>query len=107
MMSYSNYEFGILAMGLRLKGIFWKPGVNGLGVFGFKGLPYRRRFNAPAVEHDVSYDIGGSVKDRYDADITLLYGMVLRCGNLWQVFMAMVYYFAVRLFGWAFFNYKC
>lgn len=23
-----------------LKGIFWKPGINGLGVFGFHKLPY-------------------------------------------------------------------
>lgn len=92
---------------MRLKGIFWKEGVNGLGVFGFKGLPYRKRFNTPAYNHDISYDLGKDKHDRYNADICFLDGMILRCDNSFQVTIAVIYYYFVRLFGWAFFNYEC
>ena len=30
---------------MRLKGVLWKPGVNGLGVWGIRCLPYRKRFD--------------------------------------------------------------
>lgn len=35
-----------------LKGIFWKPGINGLGVFGFHKLPYAKLFDKAARQHD-------------------------------------------------------
>lgn len=53
---------------IRLKGILWKPGINGLGVRGFHHLPYRKRFDSAARMHDKLYDCNGTSKDRFNAD---------------------------------------
>lgn len=91
---------------MKLRGIFWKPGTNGLGVFGFHHLPYRHRFDFAAREHDSHYDLRGNWTTRRWADITFMRDMLKRCDTDVQVTMAVIYYIIVRLFGWAFFRYK-
>ena len=49
---------------MKIKGIFYKPGVNGLGVRGFHRLPYRKLFDEAARHHDWMYDLGGDSGDR-------------------------------------------
>lgn len=93
-------------MSARIRGCLWSPGVNGLGVLGFHHLPYRRRFDAAARKHDEEYDERGGWKERRDYDIIFLQDMLTECVNTVQVAVAVVYFFAVRLFGWLFFNYK-
>lgn len=94
---------------MRLRGLLWKPGINGLGV----GpawlrilLPYRHRFDGVAKEHDRMYDDGGTWRDRREADFMLLTDMVRLCANDVQVVFGVAYYFMVRMFGWLFYRYK-
>lgn len=91
---------------LRLKGCLWKPGVNGLGVFGFRALPYRRLFDGAARSHDAHYDLMGNEYSRFTADRLFLAEMVKISGNAPQVALAIIYYLFVRLMGWAFYRYS-
>lgn len=90
---------------IKLKGIFWKPGVNGLGVWNVKWLPYKKKFDIPACAHDRAYDIGGDKEDRHRADRNFLDDMLPLCTDVWQLLWAAFYYNMVRAFGWAFFRY--
>lgn len=91
---------------MRIKGIFWKPGVNGLGVGGFHLLPYRRRFDGAARRHDEDYDLGGDWWRRRGSDINFLWRMVAASETDLQIVFAVVYYAVVRALGWLFFRYK-
>lgn len=91
---------------MKIKGIFYKPGINGLGVSGFHHLPYRNRFDEAARHHDWMYDLGGDHKDREAADVRFLYDCVRVCDKTFQVTTSIIYFYAVRLFGWMFFKYK-
>lgn len=94
---------------MRLRGVLWKPGVNGLGVGSMwmrMLLPYRHRFDDAAKEHDRRYDAGGTWRDRRTTDFMLLTDMVRLCGNDLQVIFSIGYYFMVRAFGWLFFRYN-
>lgn len=91
---------------MRLRGILWKPGINGLGVLGFHRLPYRKRFDYAARQHDELYDIkNGTRKDRRVADIFFFQSCLQNCRTDLHCFMAIIYFVLVRLFGWAFFRY--
>lgn len=90
-----------------LKGIFWKPGINGLGVGDHPlPLPYRVRFDDAARHHDYNYDLGGDAASRASADKIFFHEMRLRCSSLWQDVAAWAYYKAVRAFGWLFYHYN-
>lgn len=92
---------------IDIRGVLWKPGINGLGVRGCSRLlPYRHRFNAAACEHDANYDEKGKAKDRRIYDIHFLRCMTKACQTDLQVFFAIVYYVIVRLFGWLFYRYN-
>lgn len=88
-----------------LRGLFWKPGINGLGVFGFHKLPYSKLFDKAARQHDADYDKNGNWKDRRKADINFLRNETDVTANTIQVQFAILYYILVRLFGWAFYRY--
>ncbi len=90
----------------KLRGLLWKPGVNGLGVRGLHCLPYRKRFAEAANNHDLEYDERGGWRDRREYDIIFLQAMLEKCENTLQVSVAVAYYYAVRVFGWLFYNYK-
>ncbi len=90
----------------KLRGLLWKPGVNGLGVRGLHCLPYRKRFAEAANNHDAEYDEKGGWRDRREYDIIFLQAMLEKCENTLQVSVAVAYYYAVRVFGWLFYNYK-
>lgn len=94
---------------MRLRGLLWKPGINGLGVgpaWLRMLLPYRHRFDGVAKEHDRMYDDGGTWRDRRMADFVLLTDMVRLCANDVQVVFGVAYYLMVRMFGWLFYRYK-
>lgn len=97
---------------MTLKGILWRPGVNGLGVGNMwinRLLPYRKRFGMAARVHDRYYDMEeGSPQLRRAADWTFLMDMGCECGGRseWPYVMAVIYYVAVRLFGWLFYRYS-
>jgi len=94
---------------MRLRGLLWKPGINGLGVgpaWLRMLLPYRHRFDGVAKEHDRMYDDGGTWRDHRAADFMLLTDMVRLCANDVQVVFGVAYYFMVRMFGWLFYRYK-
>lgn len=90
----------------KLRGLLWKPGVNGLGVRGLHCLPYRKRFAEAANNHDLEYDEKGGWRDRREYDIIFLQSMLEVSETTLQVSVAVIYFYAVRLFGWLFFNYK-
>lgn len=90
----------------NLKGCLWKSGVNGLGVFGFHTLPYRRLFDEAARLHDAHYDLMGDRHSRLTADRLFLIDMVKVCDSTLQVTIAIIYYIFVRLIGWAFYRYN-
>lgn len=90
---------------VKIKGCLWKPGENGLGVRGLHCLPYRRRFDAAARKHDAEYDEKGGGKDRREYDIIFLQSMLEVCETTLQVSVAVVYFYAVRVFGWLFYRY--
>lgn len=92
-------------MRVRIEGILWKPGVNGLGVAGLHRLPYRRLFDAAARRHDACYDLPGGWRERREHDIAFLGGMVAACRTTPQACVAVAYFCAVRLFGWLFYRY--
>lgn len=89
-----------------LRGLLWKPGVNGLGVRGFHCLPYRKRFEEAANNHDTEYDEKGGWRDRREYDIIFLQAMLEKCVNTLQVSVAVIYFYVVRLFGWLFYRYN-
>lgn len=89
----------------KLKGAFWRAGVNGCGVFGIKP-PFFDKFQACCELHDAMYDLGGGKKERFRADKRLLVDMVERSTGSWLMLWCFVYYLSVRMFGWLFFNYK-
>ena len=91
---------------MKIKGIFYKPGINGLGVRGFHRLPYRKLFDEAARHHDWMYDLGGDSGDRKAADVRFHYDCARVCATTLQVTMSIIYFYAVRLFGWMFFKYK-
>ena len=90
---------------MRLKGILWRAGINGCGVFGLKP-PFFDKFQACCELHDAMYDLGGDGKARFRADKRLLVDMVERSTGSWLMLWCFVYYLNVRMFGWLFFNYK-
>lgn len=93
----------------KLRGILWKPGVNGLGIgpkWLRKLLPYRKRFHEAALHHDVRYDKRGGEKERCKYDIAFLEDMIYDSSSTLQVSVAVVYYYAVRVFGWLFYRYN-
>lgn len=90
---------------MRLRGILWRAGVNGCGVFGVKP-PFFDKFQACCELHDAMYDLGGDGKARFRADKRLLVDMVERSTGSWLMAWCFVYYLSVRMFGWLFFNYK-
>lgn len=89
----------------NLKGILWRVGVNGCGVFGIKP-PLWRKYQACCELHDAMYDLGGDGKERFRSDKRLLMDMVERSTGSWLMMWCFVYYLSVRMFGWLFFNYK-
>lgn len=92
---------------MSLKGILWKPGINGLGVGdNHPRLPYSKRFDSAARHHDYNYDLGGTGYERYRADVIFYFEMRNVCTTFTQKAFAWFYYVAVRLVGWLFFNYK-
>lgn len=92
---------------IKLKGLFYKPGINGCGVELFSyHTPYHKLFNECCCCHDACYDLGGNGKDRFKYDRKFLQLMIPKCQSTWHVIIAMLYYLLVRLFGWLFFNYK-
>lgn len=93
---------------MRIKGIFWKEGINGLGVGPAcmrKLLPYRAEFDKPACLHDLLYDKGGTEKDRKRADKILLSDMLANSDNIGMMLFSAVYYLMTRCFGFMFFRY--
>ena len=90
---------------MRLKGILWRAGINGCGVFGVKP-PFFDKFQACCELHDAMYDLGGDDKARFKADKRLLVDMVERSTGSWLMLWCFVYYLSVRMFGWLFFNYQ-
>lgn len=89
-----------------LSGILWKPGINGLGVLGFHKLPYRKRFDGAARQHDSDYDSKGDAWWRRFYDIKFLWNMIGACDTDFQVGFAVFYFVMARLFGWAFYRYR-
>lgn len=92
-----------------IRGCMWKQGVNGLGTgpeWMRRLLPYRKRFNSAACQHDTNYDLQGTGKDRFVYDKMLLRDMVPDSSNDLQVLFSIVYYVAVRVFGWLFYRYN-
>ena len=90
---------------MKIRGCFWKPGVNGLGVWGVRWLPYKRKFDVAACAHDRAYDVGGDDNDRKKADKAFFNDMLPICTDGWQLLWAAFYYCMVRAFGWMFFRY--
>ena len=90
---------------MRLRGILWRAGVNGCGVFGIKP-PFFNKFQACCELHDAMYDLGGGKKERFRADKRLLIDMVERSTGSWLILWCFVYYLSVRMFGRLFFNYR-
>lgn len=91
---------------LRLKGCLWKPGINGLGVRGIHRLPYRKRFDKAAREHDRCYDIRGDRGERFYFDVEFLKDCINSCESDLQCGFAIVYFVVVRMLGWAFYRYN-
>lgn len=89
----------------KLKGALWRAGVNGCGVCGVRP-PFFDKFQACCELHDAMYNEGGDGKARFRADKRLIVDMVNRSMGTWLMMWCFVYYVAVRMFGWLFFNYK-
>lgn len=90
---------------MRLKGVFWRNGVNGCGVMGLRP-PFFGMFQEYCELHDAMYNEGGGKKERFKADKRLLADMVSRSTCTWLMVWCFAYYMAVRGFGWLFFNYN-
>lgn len=77
--------------------------------------PHHEFFKTACILHDELYLLGGSERERKQADIRLYQDMVrhsldyFRGGRVgsqaWFLFLAYIYYIAVRLFGKSQFNY--
>lgn len=79
--------------------------MNGCGVLGMRA-PFYNRYKEYCCLHDLNYDHGGNGRDRRRADNHLLSQMIDRESSLWMSLWCLLYYAAVRLTGWMFFNYK-
>lgn len=93
---------------MKIKGMLWKPGVNGLGVGKLwvnRLLPFGGLFHQAAVAHDRHYDQKGDGALRKDADRLFLRGMLDVCTKGREAACAVLYYAAVRMFGWLFYRY--
>lgn len=93
---------------MKLKGIFWHEGSNGLGVSPMllrSLLPYRKRFDKAARKHDECYDTRGDGEARKAYDLLFLCSCLSVSDTAMQRMVAYVYYVLVRLFGWAFYRY--
>lgn len=66
-------------------------------------------FEASCKLHDGGYEKGGNELRRFECDVKFLGAMLNDCQysnrKILDVSWAVAYFFAVRLFGWAFFNY--
>lgn len=91
---------------MRLRGVLYEPGINGLGVRGIHRLPYRRLFDSAARKHDAAYDETGNGRARRDADWGFLADMLQVCETPVQRMCAYFYFGVVRAFGWAFYRYN-
>lgn len=89
--------------------------INGCGGKGSKiRPPYSVFFKASCNKHDEGYCIGGTELDRWYIDNRFLLSMkydIKRLNMMWvkeRYYMcwAMLYYYAVRLFGKKYFNFK-
>lgn len=87
-----------------LKGILWRKGVNGCGVFGIRA-PFHKVFEKDCALHDLLYDEGGNGADRLKADREMLAGMIRKAEKAWLCWVAIGYFAAIRAAGWLFFNY--
>lgn len=93
---------------MALKGIFWKSGVNGLGIGSSRInslLPCSDLFYYAACRHDVNYDCNGDEDTRKMADYVFLMDMLKACYRPWQRIVAYVYFGLVRVWGWMFYRY--
>ena len=92
---------------MKLKGLFYKKGVNGCGIklFGFH-TPYHKLFENACIIHDLGYDDGGNESRRFFVDKFFFAGMISEANTGFSCFVATVYFLSVRFFGWLFFNYK-
>lgn len=70
-------------------------------------------FNASCKIHDDNYEQGGNRFDRLTADVGFFWRMVSDCNKQETlklkrkaVYIAVLYFILVRMFGWASFNYK-
>ena len=92
---------------LRTKGI-----INGCGGGRLHKLVPQFRFRACCDQHDFNYWKGGTNLDRAKADWQFFTAMLMDADRLkeWRAWahitLAIVYYCAVRLFGWAYFNFR-
>lgn len=94
---------------MRLRGCFWRPGVNGLGIGSSRMnrlLPCADLFYYAARTHDVNYDNEGNGDMRKMADYVFLLNMLKACYSPWQRGMAYAYFVIVRLCGWMFYRYE-
>jgi len=88
-------------------------GMNGCGgKGGFVKPPKRIFFEASCLRHDTGYAQGGSEEDRINCDILFLKYMMRDCARLPSgvektkyVWWSHLYFLAVRMFGWRYFNY--
>lgn len=90
---------------MRIRGLLWKKRVKGFGVRLFRLLPYRRRFGYAWLQHGRCYDMRGDWWTRRFFDIRFLESMLKSCHTDSECSCAMLYYTAVRLFGWLFYRY--
>lgn len=90
---------------MELKGILWKPGINGCGVTRLS-VPFGKLFRPACELHDAMYDLGGTEESRYKVDKKFLAKMVELSENNIHICWAFTYFLIVRLCGWLFFNYK-
>lgn len=83
------------------------------GVLRFVKPPYAQKFFLPCELHDNDYDIGGSEKERREADLSLFLRMQKVSHRehrnphilVWFSLIALLYYVSVRVFGRFYFNY--
>lgn len=75
--------------------------------------PYWALFTADCEIHDSNYTLGGAKEDRLNADLGFFWRIlsdVNKVGDYKKkkraIYIAILYFLCVRLFGWASFNYK-
>lgn len=90
---------------MKLKGVFWKPGINECGITKLP-VPFGGLFKPACELHDAMYDLGGTEDDRYKADKKFLSRMVELSRRNRHITWAFTYFWIVRACGWMFFNYR-